>query len=196
MKKEKYTSKENLSSMMSLDIYLNSLSQDEYQKVVSQIHPQKKAVSPLMSWEYFMMSYSSTIEHIKRSKDVSALESLRVSHQWQEDPAGLLTSKIEGLVLTNSNLVIEWVNPGFTDMTGYSSGEAIGKTPRFLQGENTSEKTRKRIREHIKMKRSFKESIINYRKNREEYMCEIHVFPLKSNTGKVSHFLALEKEVR
>ena len=180
---------------MSLDIYLSSLPDNQYRKIAKQITPKKKVKSPLMSWEYFMMSYANSIEGIQRSKDMASLKSLQSTHQWQEDPANILSHEFDALVLTDSKLVIEWVNPGFTDMTGYSSEFAIGKTPRFLQGKKTSEETRRHIREHIRLARPFKATVVNYRKDRGEYQCEINVFPLKSASGKVSHFLALETEV-
>jgi len=196
MKKEKHTSRESLLDMMGLDIYLNSLSKAEYHKVADQLTTRKQVISPLISWEYFMISYKNNIQAIKRSRSIAAMRSLQITHQWEDDPTDLLTSPFEGLVLTNSDLVIEWVNAGFTEMTGYSSNFSLGKTPRFLQGKNTSNEARKRIRKHIKANRPFKESIINYRKNGEEYRCQIEVFPLKSKAGVTSHFLALETEIR
>ena len=195
VKRGKYTSRKNIMEMMSLDVYLSSLQDNQYRKIAKQITPKKKVVSPLMSWEYFMMSYANSLEGIRRSKDIAAVKSLQTTHQWQEDPTTFLSTNFDALVLTDSNLVIEWVNPGFTDMTGYSADFAVGKTPRFLQGEKTSEETRRHIRESIRLERPFKASVVNYRKDRGEYHCEINVFPLKSAGGKVSHFLALETEV-
>ncbi|MFK7787310.1 MAG: PAS domain-containing protein [Crocinitomicaceae bacterium] len=196
MKKGTHTSGKNISEMMSLDLYLNSLPEDQYQKISKSLISNKRANTPLISWEYFMMSYSKNIEQIQRSNDVEAIQSLQMKHQWQEDLPTLLDADFDAIVLTNADLVIEWVNPGFTDMTGYSSGFAIGKTPLFLQGEKTSMETRKHIRESIKMERSFKASVVNYRKDQLEYDCEIQVFPLRSENGELSHFLALETELR
>ena len=80
-------------------------------------------------------------------------------------------------------------------MTGYPVNFTKGKSPKFLQGEKTSKETLNRIRENIKNQFQFKETIINYKKNGEMYLCEIEVFPLKNKEGKLSHLLALEKEV-
>jgi PAS domain S-box-containing protein len=195
VKRGKYRSRKNILEMMSLDVYLSSLPDKQYQEIAKQISPKKKVVSPLMSWEYFMMSYANSLEGICRSKDLSSMKSLQSTHQWKEDPSALLSAGFDALVLTDSNLVIEWVNPGFTDMTGYSADFAIGKTPRFLQGEKTSQETRKYIRENIQMKRPFKAAVVNYREDGLEYHCELNVFPLTSQNGEVSHFLALETEL-
>ena len=181
--------------LMSSDVYLNAVSKEKYDKIKYNIELTKQTPSPLLSWEYFMLSYSQTIEKIKISKDIEALKSLSLMHKWQDDLSELLTSDYHSLVLTDTNFVINWVNPNFSKMTGYSTDYAIGKTPHFLQGENTSETTRKRIRKHIKSNKPFKESIINYRKNKEEYKCELTVYPLQTKSGETSHFLALEKEI-
>ena len=65
-----------------------------------------------------------------------------------------LTQKVfeedyEALVLTKANQSIVWVSDGFKDMTGYSKTFAIGKRPKFLQGEETSSATRKQLREGL-----------------------------------------------
>ena len=194
MEKRKHSSKRSAKQLMGLDIYLNALSKEEYEKIKHTITPTNKVSSPLLSWEYFTQGYWQTVRKIKTSKDSEALKSLSLTHNWQDDPTTLLTSDYESLVITDMNSVIEWVNADFFEMTGYSTKYAIGKTPRFLQGENKSPTTRKRIRKHIKSNKPFKESIINYRKNGEEYTCELTVYPLRTNKGETSHFLALERE--
>ena len=195
MENKKYPVKKSVMELMCVDAYLKAISKVKYDQIKHSIVPIKQRPSPLISWEYFMQGYSQIVENIKMSNDLEALKSLSLEHKWLEDPAEFLTQSYESIVLTDSDLVIEWVNPGFFEMTGYSTKYALGKTPRFLQGENTSPAARKRIRRHIKSNKPFKESIINYRKNGEEYTCELTVYPLLSNSGEPCHFLALEKEI-
>ena len=99
----------------------------------------------------------------------------------------------EAIVITNRHQKIQWVNNGFTKMTGYSKKYAINKRPTFLQGKLTSDKTREVIRKHIHANKPFKEIIVNYRKDKTPYKCEISVFPLYNE--KTTHFVALEREV-
>ena len=96
-------------------------------------------------------------------------------------------------MLTNASKKILWVNNGFTEMTGYSKPQTINRNPSFLQGENTSEEVKKRIREKIQNEEPFIEEIINYRKNGSEYNCEVRIFPLSGNSSM--HFLALERAI-
>jgi len=196
MNKEKYSTQKNAKQLMSLDIFYDSLSPQERKKIADRVTPKKHITSPLISWEYFSQSYFNTVKAILRTKDLSTLKSFYRTHNWTNDPATLITGNYDGIVLTNSDLVIEWVDRGFTEMTGYPADFAIGKSPRFLQGQNTCVKTRKRIRGHIKNRKPFTESVINYTKNQTEYRCELNVFPLSQADGKISHFLALEREIK
>ncbi|NJO88454.1 MAG: PAS domain S-box protein [Chloroflexia bacterium] len=56
------------------------------------------------------------------------------------------------LVLTDETQKILWVNNGFSEMTGYSKSFAINRTPGFLQGKNTSEEVKSRIRKKVEKK--------------------------------------------
>ncbi|MEM8967502.1 MAG: PAS domain-containing protein, partial [Bacteroidota bacterium] len=101
----------------------------------------------------------------------------------------------EALVLTDQYQVIQWVNEGFTSMTGYPASAVIHQRPTMFQGEATSNDTRTRIRTKLKAAEPFQEVIVNYRHNGESYLCQLNVFPMKDSRGTVQHFLALEKEV-
>lgn len=197
MEKETTTApRKSISDLMSLDIYLENLSTSEYEETTRTLAGRNHTTSPLLSWEYFMQSYTSTVHQLKQSKQLTALQPFARAHQWQDDLGEILTERFDGLVLTNSALTIEWVDQGFSQMTGYPANFAIGKTARFLQGKRTSETTRKRIRRQIQAGKPFRESIVNYRKNQEEYRCELNIFPLRNAQGEVSHFLALETEIK
>ncbi len=80
-------------------------------------------------------------------------------------------------------------------MTGYTSKFAIGKTPKILQGINTLVETRKKISKQLELNKPFTQTIINYRKNKEEYLCMVSIFPIKNINHEITHFIALEKEI-
>jgi PAS domain S-box-containing protein len=57
---------------------------------------------------------------------------------------------------------IIFVNPAFTQMTGYAPEEAIGKTPRILQGPRTDKAVLRRLRQNLARGESFAGETINY----------------------------------
>ena len=98
------------------------------------------------------------------------------------------------VVLTDFAQILQWVNGGFQAMTGYAPEYAIGKKPAFLQGPNTSEIVKGRIRETLSTGGRISETITNYKKNGTEYECLITIIPLLDSKQNITHYLALERE--
>lgn len=182
--------KDDLNTMMCLDIYLSSLNNEEYDNVIHKIKPRK--LLPLVSWDISVPHYSD-INSVK-SDDSIKLNQLSIRHLWKVDVESLLKLDYQAVVVTNINREICWVNKGFAAMTGYSVNYATGRNPNFLQGKNTSAETRKKIRVHLKARKPFSGTIINYRKNKEEYLCEVKIIPIINIHDEVTHFIALERE--
>ena len=83
----------------------------------------------------------------------------------------------DSVIITDSSLErpgprIVYVNPAFTKMTGYTAEEAIGKTPRFLQGKKTDRKILDLMKKELPKKGIFRNEIVNYKKNGHEYINE------------------------
>ena len=129
------------------------------------------------------------------STDWNTLGQFQRTYRWKVNLASVLEQPYEALVLTDQYQVIQWVNEGFTSMTGYPASAVIHQRPARFQGESTSNDTRARIRAKLKATEPFQEVIVNYRRNGESYLCQLNVFPMKDSSGALQHFLALEKEV-
>ncbi|GAB2518009.1 PAS domain-containing protein [Spirosoma aerophilum] len=99
------------------------------------------------------------------------------------------------IVVTDTNQVIQYVNPHFETMTGYNSYEAVGRRPAFLQGKDTSIVTRNRIRQAIELKKSVSEKVLNYRKDSTPYWCQIVIRPIANQQKEIVNFIAFEKEI-
>jgi peptide methionine sulfoxide reductase MsrB len=69
------------------------------------------------------------------------------------------------------------------------------KDPLFCKGVKTSIKVKKQIRKELKTNNTFEGSLINYKKNGEEYNCQIKILPLYNSNKKLEYFLAIEKEI-
>ncbi len=101
----------------------------------------------------------------------------------------------EMIVITDYNGAIEYVNPAFERVTGYGAGEAIGSNPRLL---NSGRQTREFYEEmwgNIHAGRIWFGQVINRKKSGEEYPEEITISPVKGEDGKITHFMAIARDI-
>jgi PAS domain S-box-containing protein len=133
-----------------------------------------------------------------------ALQTEVVEHQRAEESLRLLGSAVEqskeSIVITEAELdlpgpKIIFVNPAFTTMTGYPAAEAIGKTPRMLQGPHTDKTVLRRLRENLQRGEMFAGEAVNYRKDGKEFDMEWQIAPLRNAEGKITHFVAIQRDI-
>lgn len=154
----------------------------------------KQYISPIQSFDFYLEHYHKMLRKMKLENNLKELQS---TTSLSLDPSIIEILKAtyyEALVVTNLEKEIVWASNGFKEMTGYSKSFALGKKPTFLQGENTSKESLDKIRRLLKSEQRFSHSLVNYRKNGEEYLCHIQVLPIYGKGKKPTHFLAMESE--
>ncbi|NKI32948.1 PAS domain-containing protein [Croceivirga thetidis] len=155
----------------------------------------KYPTPPIQSLDFYLENFDRLCRKLKLENDLRELREVLKRELAPSVIKILEQSNYEALVVTNNDKKIVWANNGFKEMTGYGKIFAMGKKPTFLQGPNTAEQTKKEIRRLLKAQKRFSSSLVNYRKNGEEYICHIDVIPLKNLDDQVTHFLAMEREV-
>lgn len=149
---------------------------------------------PLLSWDIFINSYYSNLRQFEKKSERETINKLAQKFNWKNNIDSIINENdYEALVITDMRQNIIWVNNGFTEMTGYTKKFALDKRPTFLQGEATSEETKAKIREHLRLDKPFKEVIINYKKDNTPYKCEVQIIPLYGD--ETTHYIALERQV-
>jgi len=106
----------------------------------------------------------------------------------------------ESIVITDAAIDlpgprIVFVNAAFTNMTGYTAEEVLGKTPRILQGPKTSRVLLKRLRARLEQGKVFNGEGINYRKDGSEFYIDWQIVPLRGADGAITHFLAFQRDI-
>jgi PAS domain S-box-containing protein/diguanylate cyclase (GGDEF)-like protein len=90
---------------------------------------------------------------------------------------------------------IVYVNQAFTRITGYTADEAIGRSPKFLQGPYTSQQTRARIHSALRETGVVREKLLNYDKSGAPYWVDLRIVPIRSKTGAITHFAGIQRDV-
>ncbi len=100
------------------------------------------------------------------------------------------------VIITDDQGRIEWVNEGFTRISGYTLEEGLGMSPgKLLQGPETSNETIRFMREAIARREGFDVEIINYHKNGTTYWLAIEARPIMDREGNVVKYIAIETDI-
>jgi PAS domain S-box-containing protein len=90
---------------------------------------------------------------------------------------------------------IVFTNEAFERMTGYTSAEALGQSPRFLQGKKTDRRILNEIHQAVAQRQPIRRQIINYRKDGSEFWLDIDIVPILDAAGNCTHFAGIERDV-
>jgi PAS domain S-box-containing protein/diguanylate cyclase (GGDEF)-like protein len=99
-----------------------------------------------------------------------------------------------GVVITDPSKMdnpIVFVNPAFTELTGYSSIESIGKNCRFLQGPLRDQEVISEIREAVAQGRSIRRELLNCRKDGTQFWTDLAINPTRDGSGKLIGFVGI-----
>jgi PAS domain S-box-containing protein len=116
--------------------------------------------------------------------------------------AGLIANRpqqmiAEGLVMSNLDGHVQWVNPAFSEMCGYTLEELKGKKlGPILQGPETDRETAERMRQAVHDYRPCCETILNYHKNGTPYWVEVAITPIVDAEGQPVWLVARERELK
>lgn len=104
--------------------------------------------------------------------------------------ASVFESAHDGMVVTDSNNVILRVNRAFTEITGYSAEEVIGKTPSMLKSGRHDELFYSRMWASLRHQGIWQGEIVNRRKNGEVYPEWLSINVVKAGSGRVTNYAA------
>lgn len=99
------------------------------------------------------------------------------------------------IVITDKLGVIEYVNPRFTEVTGYTPTEVIGKTPRLLRSGVQPKEFYAKLWETIANGKLWEGDFHNRKKNGELYWERAAIGPINNRDGEITHFVAIKEDV-
>lgn len=111
----------------------------------------------------------------------------QLSRAVEQSPASIVITNIDG--------TIEYVNPRFTQVTGYTFEEALGKNPRFLSTDQTPLGTHKNLWSTITIGNEWQGEFVNRKKNGELYYESAIISPILDANGAITHYLAVKEDI-
>ncbi len=142
---------------------------------------------------------SPVVEQGKTIALVGALTDITESKQVH-DRLRLQSSALEAaanaILITDRQGLIEWSNPAFTAMTGYSAAEAIGKRPAdLIKSGKHDQAFYKAMWDTLLTGEVWQDEIINRRKDGGLYTEEMTITPLRDERGEITHFIAVKLDI-
>ncbi len=138
-------------------------------------------------------SITRTIRHAievycKERQRQKAEDALRKLWRAVEQSADLV-------IISDREGIIEYVNPAFETLTGYSREETIGETPRLLKSEEQNPEVYRELWQTILSGNVFRGVLANRKKNGEIFFAEKTITPLRDAEGKITHFISNDRDI-
>jgi two-component system cell cycle sensor histidine kinase/response regulator CckA len=102
---------------------------------------------------------------------------------------------VDPIVITNHLGIIEYVNPGFEILTGYSKTEAVGHSLRILHSEKEGPEIYEEMWKTVYSGNTFRGTVVNQKRNGEAFTVEKTIAPLRDSAGQITHFISTDRDI-
>ncbi len=99
------------------------------------------------------------------------------------------------IVITNRSGSIEYVNPAFTRITGYTASEILGQSPRILESGKHPPELYKEMWKTIRSGGVWQGEVVNRKKNGDLYWASVTISPVADETGQITHYLTVQDDI-
>jgi PAS domain S-box-containing protein len=122
------------------------------------------------------------------SEHLAAEQKLRIQ-------ATALESAANGIFITDKNGIIQWSNPAFTRMTGYTAEEILGQNPRVLKSGRVDIQVYRQMWDTVLSGHVWQGDLVNRRKDGSFYDEEQTIAPVFGQNHEITHFVAIKQDV-
>jgi PAS domain S-box-containing protein len=146
------------------------------------------------AWDCLELSQLDGVNLVRTIRSTLALHSLRQEQQATQESLRKLSRAVEQsadtVIITNREGIIEYVNPAFEELSGYSHAEVGGKTPRILKSGEQGPDFYQEMWKTILAGNNYRGILVNKKKNGELYYVEESISPVRDAAGKITHFIS------
>jgi PAS domain S-box-containing protein len=130
-----------------------------------------------------LWAVAAMVAKLRRATD----ETRKLEQAVKQSPASIVITDVSG--------IIAYVNPKFTEVTGYSLDEVAGKNPRILKGGETPPEEYKALWDTISAGKEWRGTLRNRKKNGEFYRALTSIAPIVDEAGKCTYFLRVSEDI-
>jgi PAS domain S-box-containing protein len=106
-----------------------------------------------------------------------------------------LQAAANGIFITNREGDINWINPAFSKLTGYSYNDVIGQNPRLIASGKQTQEYYQRMWDTILSGQVWRSEITNQRKDGSTYVEDQTITPILDEQGKITNFIAIQQDI-
>ena len=147
---------------------------------------------PVEYWSHPQFHHGAVVGAVVTFVDISqrvqAQEKLlKLSKAVENSPASVVITDLDG--------TIEYVNPKFTDVTGYTAEEAIGQNPRILKSGALAPRFYEKLWQTLTAGKVWQGEFHNKKKNGESYFEAATISPIRDDKGNTTHYVAVKEDI-
>ncbi len=133
------------------------------------------------------ISFALQAFYVADSKKAADMQLQKVLKAIEQSSASVVISDINGN--------IEYVNPAFTSLTGYSFEEVLGQNPRILKSDHTKSEEYSNLWNNLKHKQEWSGEFCNKKKNGELYWEYAVISPVLNEEGEITNYVAVKENI-
>ena len=138
-------------------------------------------------------------DELKDIRNASGLVSIVMDREQRQASLRTLSQAIdqagESIMITDTKGMIEYVNPSFSRITGYTSDEVQGKNPRILKSGIQSAAYYKELWDTISNGEVWHSSVIDRRKDGSQYPATLSIAPILNDDGETTHYVGIQQDM-
>ncbi len=143
-------------------------------------------ISPIRDASGKVVAASTIAKDITERKQAEA-ENVRLATAIEQAAEGVLITDVDG--------AIQYVNPAFTRLTGYTRAEAVGQNPRFLKSGGHDFQFYQELWQTISAGHIWHGEMVNRRKDGTLYTEDTTIAPVRDSAGAITNFIAIKQDV-
>ncbi len=202
---------DNKSAISNAKLWEEKIHTEDYDRVVSSLF--KAIEEKQLHWqeEYRVLCGNGNYRYIidrgyviydeqrKPLRMIGAIQDIHQQREFQEEikKLSLVAEKTQNAVVISDKYGrIEWVNDGFTRLTGWPADEVISLPPsRFLHGPATDALTLENIEQNLVKRQNFSEELILYKKSKQPFWVRVDISPIFDEKGEIVKFISIGTDI-